>query len=782
MKGLINKIKESIQAKLLLFILSSATVVFLLTILYVSIETRQMALNEAKRLTIEIAEKRAADIESELNKDFSLTHTLGKAFQDFVLYEDSIRDEIIPSMLKNVFEHNKHIQAIWMNWELSAIDENYSKTYGRIRTNFFRVDNEIKLNIKTLDTAGYDKQSLYYQIKALKKNVITEPYWYSYTENESDKILETSICVPVLQSTRYLGLMGIDLKLERFSSLVKSIKPYKNSYAFFVSHEGTLIYHGNSENIGSNLIQDNPKDAEKYNFERQMKAGRTFSFDRIKNEKEYFTTFAPVYIGDTQTPWYLSIVVPYEQMLIQANQNMQKSMLIGLAGIIILGLVLWIIARNITRPLINISNLLKELAAGKINTKNELKIKTKDEIGSISLDVNGLKNSLSRTAEFAEEIGKGNLDVKFEKLSEEDVIGNALLNMRQSLQKAEEEEKQRKEADQIQRWITEGIAKINELMRQHNDLSALSYQVVKFIADYLNANQGALYVVSEKDKAESEEDITFETTSALAWGRKKPLHREIKMGETLIGRAAYEQATLYMTEIPENYVNITSGLGKSNPRALLIVPLILNEEVLGILEIVSFNEMEKYQIEFVEQAGESIASTIASLKISQRTSRLLEQTKSQAGELTEKEEELRQQMEEMQSTQEEAAKREAEMTGMITAINSLAYVAEFSMDGYITNINEAYAQLLELPRQQIIGKKQGFFELGEDEERINNFEKLWAKMRKGIPHKQEQRIEINNKVRWLSEVYTPIKDNEGEPQRVVNIAIDITHLKQNNED
>src|SRR6056297_2450304 len=226
MRGLINKIKESIQAKLQLFILSSATVVFLLTILYVSIETRQMALDEAKRLTIEIAQKKASDIESELNKDFMLTHTLGKAFQDFVLYED------------------------------------YSKTNGRIRTNFFRVDNEIKLNIKTLDTAGYDKQSLYYQIKAHKNNVITEPYWYSYTENESDKILETSICVPVLQSTRFLGLMGIDLKLERFSDLVKSIKPYKNSYAFFVSYEGTLIYHIDSENIGSNLIEDNPKDAE----------------------------------------------------------------------------------------------------------------------------------------------------------------------------------------------------------------------------------------------------------------------------------------------------------------------------------------------------------------------------------------------------------------------------------------------------------------------------------------------------------------------------------------
>ena len=152
MRGLINKIKESIQAKLQLFILSSATVVFLLTILYVSIETRQMALDEAKRLTIEIAQKKASDIESELNKDFMLTHTLGKAFQDFVLYQDSIRNQVLPPMLKRVFEQNQHLQSIWMHWELAAIDENYPNNYGRVRTNFYRVDNEIKLKIDTVDT------------------------------------------------------------------------------------------------------------------------------------------------------------------------------------------------------------------------------------------------------------------------------------------------------------------------------------------------------------------------------------------------------------------------------------------------------------------------------------------------------------------------------------------------------------------------------------------------------------------------------------------------------
>lgn len=777
MKKMINKIRESIQAKLQLFVLSSASVVFFVTIFYVSFQNRQLALIDAKRLTKEIAQKKAADIESELNKDYALTQTLALSLQDFVLYTDSVRNQVVPTMLKRVFEKHTHLHSIWIHWELAAVVDGYEKSYGRVRKNFFRENAGINFKIDTVDTDGDKEQGLYYQIKVNKVSMITEPYWYSYMGKSDDAVLETSICVPVLQSTRFTGLMGIDLKLDRFAPLVKSINPYPNSYAFFVSNNGFFIYHPDSKVVGTNLIVDNAKENEKYRFDFHMRNGKPFSFVRDIKGEDYFVTFAPVKIGDTDTPWFLSIVVPYQEMVAIANKNLLSSLLIGLVGILILGIVLWLIARRIIRPLINISALLKELAHGRINTDSELTIYTKDEVGAIAIDVNGLKQSLSSTAMFASEIGKGNLEADFEKLSDEDVLGNALLDMRQSLQKAREQEIIRQQADDIQKWIASGLAKVNEIMRQHNELHTLAYAVIKFIVDSLEANQGAFYVLADIEENVPEEEHEFEVVTALAWGRKKSVKKKMKMGETLVGRAAYERTVLYLTDIPDDYVNITSGLGKANPRCLLIVPMILNDEVLGVLEIVSFNAMEDYQREFVEKAGESIASTIASLKISQRTALLLDQTKNQAGELTEKEEELRQQMEEMQATQEEAAKREAEMSGMITAINSIAYVAEYDMDGQITEVNNAYAQLLEMSRHQIIGKRQGFFVVGEDNDRVQLFEQLWAKMRKGIPHKQEQEIGINNEKRWLSEVYTPILDLDGNPVRVINIAMDITHLK-----
>lgn len=110
---------------------------------------------------------------------------------------------------------------------------------------------------------------------------------------------------------------------------------------------------------------------------------------------------------------------------------------------------------------------------------------------------------------------------------------------------------------------------------------------------------------------------------------------------------------IYLTDVPPNYINITSGLGQANPTSILIMPLKISENVMGVIELASFKEIAQYQIEFVAKIGENIASTLATVKTNQTTLRLLDEARISSEEKRAAEEELLQNQEELQATQEE---------------------------------------------------------------------------------------------------------------------------------
>ncbi len=311
------------------------------------------------------------------------------------------------------------------------------------------------------------------------------------------------------------------------------------------------------------------------------------------------------------------------------------------------------ISKLITRPVNKILNHVNQL--GKGEQPGLLEIRLEDEFGSIQHSLNNLTRSLVKTSHFSKEIGEGKFDTEFTPMSENDVLGNSLLAMRNSLSTARTEEEKRRKEDEIRAWSANGIAKFGDIIRQSgSNLNDLSYKVMSNLIDYVKANQGAMFVLNDDNEA----DPCFELISAIAYGRDKLINKQIRMGEGLVGRVAFEEKTIYLKDVPDNYVKITSGLGEANPKTVLIVPVKLEDKVNGIIELISFNEFTDYQIEFIEKIGETIASFITSIKVNEKTATLLADSRQKSEEMAAQEEEMRQNMEELQATQEEMLRKE----------------------------------------------------------------------------------------------------------------------------
>jgi len=542
-----------------------------------------------------------------------------------------------------------------------------------------------------------------------------------------------------------------------------------------ISNGGLITGHPNKDLLAKKIEEVFPEDNNTYKITQKIKKGEPFNYTTTDDKgQEVYVSYAPIFVGETGTPWSIAISVPVSTIMKEANTNFIISLAVGIVGILLLVLVIAIISKNITNPLTKITALLKLLAKGHIDDKMRIKIETGDEIEEMAGALNESINGLNKKVDFANHIGKGELNQQFSLLSEHDVLGQSLIEMRDSLVKASEEEKKRKLEDEKRRWANEGLAKFADILRQNNNnIENLATEIIMNLVNYLKANQGGLFILNDDDR----ENIHFKLLSAFAYDRRKYLQKSIEPGEGLIGTCAIEKKTIFMTDIPQDYMEITSGLGGANPSSLLIVPLKLEDDVLGVLEIASFQVFEKHEIEFVEKLGESIASTLSSVRINIRTSELLERSQQQAEEMAAQEEEMRQNMEELQATQEESSRKTAEMHGLIEALNISSFVIEYDLEGYIQNVNDNYLNLLSLTRDEVIGTHHSG-NMHFTEKQQNEYDKFWRELRQGKVQKETSTVEINSKQFVFAETYTPIKNEDGDVYKILKISNNISEFNK----
>jgi len=766
------KIKLKIRQKILIYILSVSALLYVVAIGYIVISSRSVisrdAITKAQYSTRVSADK----IEKVFERELALVRTMSQAV---TMYKDLPHEQwkkLFLDMYLPILRENPQVYSLWDSWEYYSFVPGYVKDHGRFVITTWRENNQIKFL--------YDERSmvvdppLYGNFKKNGVEAVWEPYVDQVTKGKTEIKLMVTFGSPIYVDGKYIGIIATDVSLESLQDIVSKVKPVEGSYAFLVSHKGIIAGHPNKEFLNKNVKDILPDVFESEKILDKIQKGTEFYF--IKTDelgKKQLMCFAPIVAGKITTPWSLVLSIPLDVITKEADTTLYVSLEVGFVGLIIIIIVLIFVSDNLTKPIKRITSSLKRLAQGEISDDLIIDIETGDEIEEMSKALNISVEGLNNKALSAINIGKGTYDSEITLLSDKDMLGKSLIDMRNSLKNAHLEEEKRKIEDQKRTWANEGFAKFADILRQNNnDFQALCDSVIRNLVKYLGANQGGIFMWSEEDK----NDPHFNLVTTFAWDRKKYVTKRLEKGEGLVGACAMEKETIYLTDIPENYVAITSGLGGSNPRCVILVPLKHEEKVLGVIEMASFKVIEKHQIEFLEKIGESIASTISAVRINARTKELLEQSQQQAEEMASQEEEVRQNMEELMATQEENARKTSEIEGLLASLNAGSYMVEYDLNGLITNANDAYLNRLGISRSQILGiHHSGGLTMTESQKK--EYGKFWDDLRAGITKKVKSVMTHENKTVSLIETYFPVTDGEGNVIKIMKMSHEIDEFK-----
>ncbi|MBN1182981.1 MAG: bacteriohemerythrin [Bacteroidales bacterium] len=457
-----------------------------------------------------------------------------------------------------------------------------------------------------------------------------------------------------------------------------------------------------------------------------------------------------------------------EEYQMQAIKNL-KILRYFLLGIMLLSIAIAVISiliikRFVLDPIKIISLKAKSIADG--NESDAIDYDAKDEIGRIAESVNNLADKLQDISVFVTEVGNGNFTATMHSISENDFLGKALRTMKNNFQEKAKAEDERREEDRQRNWIAAGLAKFAEILRNEGDnIEKLADNILSNLTKYMQINQAGLFILND----ERSQEVTLDLVTAYAYNRKKFLQRQVMLGEGLVGTCALERETIYRSEIPEDYIQITSGLGGSNPRYLLLVPLKMNDEVFGVIELASFNPIRPYEIEFVESLGESIASTLSGAKINQQTQRLLSQSQEQAEELHSQEEEMRQNIEELQATQEEMSKKDIEMTGLFDAINHSIGMYVLSLEGSYSKVNNIFLMAIGMNEDDVKGKNH-YAMVKDNFANSSEYENFWNELLIGKHFRKDHTYTVHDRKVLLHESYTPVRDPDGNITKILVLA------------
>ncbi len=249
-------------------------------------------------------------------------------------------------------------------------------------------------------------------------------------------------------------------------------------------------------------------------------------------------------------------------------------------------------------------------------------------------------------------------------LVEKDDLEKNIEDRTKELQGQRDKLVEHQEKEKIQQWITKGISKINHVLSTNrNDFDALSRKVLVTLIKYMGVKLGALYIISD-----DEENKRLELVTQYGASKKNSnTLTSIEIGDGLVGASFLDNEQKIISNIPDNYYEISSGLGSSKPKNILITPLSTDEAVLGVIELARFDEFKAEEVEFIKRIAFSIANNLNNTRMNDRNINLIKQFQEQTAEIQEKEEHIMESLQELEFYKENYEKLLLEVDSLKSA-------------------------------------------------------------------------------------------------------------------
>ena len=262
-------------------------------------------------------------------------------------------------------------------------------------------------------------------------------------------------------------------------------------------------------------------------------------------------------------------------------------------------------------------------------------------------NVNAMANSLTlqvrAIADVATAVTRGDLSrqITVEAQGELDQLKNNLNQMIANL-------KDTTEKNTEQDWLKTNLAKFSRMMQGQKDLESVSKLIMSELTPLVSAHHGAFYIMDREDNVP-----VLKLIASYAYKERKHVGNRFLLGEGLVGQAALEKKPILLTNVPPDYIYITSGLGEAPPRNILVMPVLFEGEVKAVIELASFLPFSQIHQFFLDQLGESVGVVLNMIAANMRTSELLEQSQSLTQELQSQSQELQQQQSELRRSNSE---------------------------------------------------------------------------------------------------------------------------------